>query len=604
MLYNYPMFKIKLCGLLIILTFFLPRSCFSGEDKHEDLMTLVITKQKQPSLNSYSLPFPEIRAFNYQSALEELSNLPLDLQSRSLKGGIQADFSLRGSTWQQVLVLLNGQRINDPQTGHYNCDIPFTKADIKKTEVMPGAGSSLFGPDAIGGAVNFALEQPKENKILLESGMGSFRDGYGLCSVSGKLNNLGLRYSVEDARSRGLRYDTDYSKFTTSLGAYLELPGAAWENNFGYQDKEYGAYDFYTPGLGYPSRDATKTYLLSSSFSLDRDGLLIKPSFLWRRHFDKFTLDSTGARSTSVNQHRTDMFTPGVYLQKELGALGKAGLGLEWGREKISSTNLGRHIRDHASVSLDDSKDFGSRWGTGFSLRLDDFSDFGKVCTGSASAKFKFMDPLALNFGISRNMRVPSFTELYYSDPTTLGNSGLTAEKAWNYQVGLEYNTEELFSSLAFFLRRERGMIDWVKSDPSQLWQAKNITRDNVFGVEYYLRKKINEVLSLDANYTYTDKSMDTQGYLYKYGPNYARHLVNTVFNIHFSFGRQEIGFSYKKRPGRRGWLLMNAGLNYGLNRHSRIFLNAANILNVEYQDIEGIPQPGRYVEAGLSLEW
>jgi len=598
------MFRIKPCGFFIAAILILPQVCFSESDNSEDLFTLVITKKEQLFLGAYSLPQGKGRQPNYQSPIEELSSLPLDLQSRSLRSGIQADFSIRGSTAEQVLVLLNGQRVNDPQTAHYDCDIPFTKADIKKVEVIPGAGSSLFGPDAIAGAVNFALEQPKERKMILTMIMGSFRVGYGLFSFTEKFKGLGLRYSVEEAQSKGFRYDTDYRKFTTSLSTSLELPGISWENDFGYQDKDYGAYDFYTPGLGYPSRESTQAYLINSGLSLDQGDLLIKPNFLWRRHFDKFALDRTQLRSKSVNQHRTDMYTPSIYLQKQTGKIGKLGLGAEWGQERITSTNLGRHTRDHASVFLDDSKEFGSRWKTGFSLRLDDFSDFGKVYTGSTNLKFQLTDPVSLNLGISRSMRVPSFTELYYSDPYTLGNDTLSAEKTWNYQAGVEYERNGDFFSFAFFMRRERDMIDWVKSDPSQLWQAKNFTKDDVLGVQYFMRKILNETFSLDANYTYANKSMDTQGYLYKYGPNYARHLVNTVLNIKLPFGTQEVGLSYKKKPGRRGWLLANTGLNYNLNKNSRVFLNCENMLNVEYQDIEGIPQPGRYFEAGLRMEW
>jgi iron complex outermembrane receptor protein len=287
-----------------------------------------------------------------------------------------------------------------------------------------------------------------------------------------------------------------------------------------------------------------------------------------------------------------------------MGVFGKAGLGAEWGQERMASSNMGKHTRDHRSIFLDNSVGIGQRWNLGSSLRLDDFSDFNIEYTGSLSVKFKFTDAAAFIFGISRNIRVPSFTELYYTDPTTIGNPGLAAEKAWSYQAGFEYKEDGFSSGLTIFLRQERDMIDWVRPDPAQPWQARNFTRDNVFGVEYSLHKKINRVLSLDANYTYTNKRIDNQGYLYKYGPNYARHLVNTVFNFQLPFGRQEIGLSYKKRPGRNGWLLMNAGLNYNLNRNSKLFLNSKNILNVGYQEIAGIPAPGRYVEAGLRLEW
>ena len=598
------MLRISLCGFFIITFLILPKISFSSEDNLQDLETIVISKQKQFLLNIYSTQPDQDQAFNYQSSLENLSNLPVDLQSRDLKSGIQTDFSLRGSTFQQVLILLNGQRINDPQTGHYNSDLPFTKQDIKKIEVIPGASSSLFGPDAIGGAINFALSAPKEKEIVWEFGSGSNRNGYGLFSISDRFKDLGLRVSVEDAQSKGFRPDTDYKKFTASLSTNYELAQGTWENNFGYQEKSYGAYDFYTPGLGYPSREWTKTYLLNSGFTLKGDGLLIKPNFLWRRHYDKFTLDETGLRSNSVNQHRTDMFTPSIYLQKEIGLLGKVGLGTEWGQERINSTNLGRHVRDRESVFLDNSMSLGENWEIGSSLRWDDFSGFGKEYTGSLSAKFKFNNESALSFGVSRSMRVPSFTELYYSDSTTIGNDNLSSEKAWNYETGFEYKQEGLFTNLSFFLRQEKEMIDWVRSDPTQKWQARNFTRDDVFGIEYILRKRINRLLSLDASYTYTDKAIDNQGYLYKYGPNYAQHLVNTVFSFALPFGQQEISFNYKKRPGRRGWLLMNSGFNYNLNRFAKIFLHAENILNVEYQDIAGIPQPGRYIEAGLRLQW
>ncbi len=612
------MFKIKVWGFFIIAFLIFPQVSFSSENKPQgdglashnqshkaqDLETLVITKQKQFLLNTYSTDPVESSAFNYESAVESLSSLPVDLQSRSLKSGIQTDFSLRGSTFQQVLILLNGQRINDPQTAHHNSDIPFTKADIKKIEVIPGGSSSLYGPDAIGGTINFALAPPKDKKIVWEFSAGNNRNGYGLFSISDKFKDLGFRVSIEDAQSKGFRYDTEFKKFTASLGAYLQLPNGTWENNFGYQEKEFGAYDFYSPGLGKPSYEWTKTYLFNSSLVLNKEDLLIKPNFIWRRHFDKFAYIRT---VDSYNNHHTDMFTPSIYFQKDMGLFGKSGLGFEWGQERIISSNMGKHIRDHKSIFLDNSVAVGQSWNLGFSLRRDDFSGFNIEYTGSLSAKFKLTNESAFNFGISRNMRVPSFTELYYSDKAnipTIGNAELAAEKAWNYQAGFEYKQEEFSANLVFFLRQEQGMIDWVRSPTVLEWQARNFTHDNVFGVEYSLRKKINRVLSLDANYTYTDKSIDNQGYLYKYGPNYAQHLINTVFSLQLPFGQQEIGFNYKKRPGRRGWLLMDVGLNYNLTQNAKIFLNSTNFLNVEYQDIAGIPQSGRYVEAGWVLKF
>jgi vitamin B12 transporter len=595
------MFKIILRRFFTILILFTPVLAYSASGSPQDLDTLVITKQKPFLLSTYPSDDDQTSAFNFRSSLESLSNLPLDLQTRALGGGIQSDFSLRGSTYSQVLILLNGQRINDPQTAHHNGDIPFTKEDIGQVEVIPGAGSSLFGSDAIGGAVNFSLKEPGEKKTVWEFAAGNQRNGYGLFSLSDRCGDLGLRVSVEDAQSRGFRDDTDYKKFTASLAADWQLPSGDWENNFGYQEKEFGAYDFYTPGRGFPSREWTKTYLFNSGLNLNSGDLLIKPNFMWRRHFDKFALDE---RVANYNNHHTDMFVPSVYLQKEAGLLGKLGLGLEAGQEKIISTNLGKHDRQQQSLYLDDCLKLGEFWDLSFSLRLDNFSDYDPAYTGSLALKFKLNEQAELNCGVSRSLRIPSFTELYYNDPTTLGNASLAPEQAWNYQAGFQLKGDALSWGLVFFLRQEEQMIDWVRKDAAQKWQARNFTDDQVFGVEYSLHKKINRLLNLDANYTYTDKAIDNQGYLYKYGPNYARHLVNTVLSLDLPSGRQEIGLDYKKRPDRRGWFLLNAGLSYNLNKNSKIFLSSTNILNVEYQDIAGIPQSGRYIQAGLRLNW
>jgi iron complex outermembrane receptor protein len=174
-----------------------------------------------------------------------------------------------------------------------------------------------------------------------------------------------------------------------------------------------------------------------------------------------------------------------------------------------------------------------------------------------------------------------------------------------NYELGLDYKKERFSTGTTFFLRQEKDFIDWVKRSPNQTkWKAENIADADLFGVENYLRLKLNQNLSLDSNYTYIDKRINDRGYLYKYGPNYIRHFVNTILSFNLPFGVQSIGIAYKKKPNRDGWSLLNTHLSCNLNKYSQIFLNVTNLLNAEYQEIEGIPQPGRWVETGLRLEW
>ncbi|MCM8782779.1 MAG: TonB-dependent receptor [Candidatus Omnitrophica bacterium] len=596
---------IKRCGLLFIYTFAYLEPAFC-KSRSVDLERIVITKTNAHPLDVYALELDEVGILG--SFIESLTALGfLDLQSRNLKAGIQTDFSLRGSNFQGVLILLDGQRINDPQTAHHNADIPITIEDIERIELIPGAGSSLFGPDAIGGAINLILKKPKEKKMTLKTSFGSYQTKSNLFSFTEKKDDLGIRFSLERTESDGFRYDTDFREFISRFDSSLGLPDGEFNLGWGYQEKEFGAYNFYTPGLDYPSKEWTKTFCLNTGLNLNKEGFLIKPNFLWRRHYDKFTLDKRRL-DWYLNHHCTDVYTPTIYMEKETEDLGRWGWGLEYGQERINSTKLGKHNRSHRSIFLDHSKDLDGSIFWGLSFRFDDFDGFANIYTGLANLRFKPNEFNSLHLGISKSMRVPSFTELSYNDPTTEGTPGLLPERSLAYQIGYDYREEKIMLGSTFFLRKEKDFIDWIKHTPSQnKWQAENITEAEVFGVETFLNFKINPNLSLESNYTYIHRHLASRSYLYKYGPNYIQHLFNTSFNFDFALLKQRVNFHYKKRPHRHGWLLNNIIFSFNLNKlnkNATVFLKIDNLFNVEYQDIEGIPQPGRWFETELRFEW
>ena len=597
--------KIKRRALfLIVIISGLFSPAFGEDDPAASLEKIVVSKNRNILLEQYSLDSADLVSLPYSSFIEALGALPIDLQSRSPHNAIQTDYSIRGSSFQDVLILLNGERINDPQTAHFNSDIPFTEADISRLQVLPSASSSLFGPDAVGGAVNFVIRKPDEKKCVLELSGGQYGTFSQLLSVGDKIKDLGVRLSVENEESGGFYKDTDYRKFTASLVSSLGLPLGSFDLSAGYQKKDFGAYDFYTPGLGLPSKEWTRTYLLDAGLNLDKEGLIIKPNFIWRRHFDKFILDKTGVRSDFVADHRNDTYTPNIYFQKDFLKFGKAGLGLEYGEEHITSTTLGTHAREHKSVFIDDALVLTPQVYSDLSFRLDDYAGFGNVYTGSIALRYEIIPQNFLHCAVSRNIRVPSFTELYYNDPTTAGNSNLSAEKSLNYEFGYEIKKEKFSFGPAVFSRREDSFIDWVKTDPSQLWQAQNIPGADCFGIEARLGVELNRITSVDTNYTYINKSVNNNAYLFKYGPNYARHLWNSEFKFKLPFGIQSISFTYKQKPGLSGYFLLNARFNYNLNKNMSLFLSATNLLNAGYQEIEGVPQPGRWVDSGIKLEW
>jgi len=584
----------RICGFFII---FLFSFNFLFAKERLSLQPIIVKKEKS------NLRFLR-EDLKFHSLFEVLDILPIDLQSRALKGDIQTDFSLRGSNFSSVLILLDGLRINDPQTAHHNSDLPITKEDLQIIEIIPATNSSSFGLDAIGGAINFITKKPKEKALVLESSYGSFKTKSGIFSFSQKIKDFGLRVSSEVIESDGFQYDTDFKKYTTTFYSSLDIPDGEFNLNLGYQEKAFGAYDFYTPGLDYPSFEWTKTYLLNTHFILNKEAFLIKPNFLWRRHFDKFMLDKTQRRSKYLNHHYTDIYLPCLYLQKETEFFGRLGLGLEYGKEDIHSTNLGKHKRHHKSIFLDNFKALSPKFFLDLSFRIDDYDKF--IYTGSLNFKYKFSDKNAFCFGLSKNVRIPSFTELYYNDPVNQGNAFLSEEKAINYEIGYHYKKEALSSGVVFFFREEKDMIDWVSviSVPPGKWQVKNIGEAKVKGVENYFKLKINEYLTLDSCYTYVDKDLDEKGFIYKYGPNYSKHLFNATLIFNLIFGIQSINLTYKKKPAQKDWFLLNTNFSYKLNKNTQLFLKITNLLNVKYEEIKGIMQPKRWIEAGLRFSW
>jgi len=598
---------LKKLGLLFIIIFFSYYGRTSAQDNGAlELEPIIVVQHNNIKPGSYSVKYSDSQYSSFASPLAGVGLLPVDLENRSPTGSTQMRFSLRGSTTRGVLMLLDGQRVNDPQTEYHNSDIPFTKEDIGRIEVSSAAASPLAGPDAIGGAINIAVKKPEVRDRILELSYGSHDMKNVLLSASEKINNFSTRLSLERRESGGFREDTDFEVFTISSTSFLDLPYGSLNMSAGYQEKEYGAYDFYTPSQGYPSREWTKTWLVKSGADLAKEGLTIKPILLWRRHYDKFMLDKTGVRSKYLNHHRSDLYTPGVYFEKDTPALGTVGLNLEYGQERLSSTNLGKRTRSHQSVALMDNIKISERLSLGASFRRDDFDSFGDIYYGAANAKLAISEETAFNFGVSRNMRIPTFTELYYSDPTTVGNASLEAEKSLSYELSYDYRKNGLWQGAGFFLRQENDMIDWVKSSlsPQEKWQAQNIAASRVYGLEIYFQKELTTKFSLNCNYTYLNKDSDDKGYIYKYGPNRLQHLFNAVYIFKLPFGEQVLSMTYKKRPQRHGWFLLNSYLNYKLNKNTQAFLRVTNLLNVEYQEIEGIPQPGRSLEGGIRFNW
>ncbi len=572
-------------------------------DEFQELDKIVIHKAWQDQFGQINvITSDQIKNLPVNSVQDAISYLGVDIQSRG-SSGAQADFSLRGSTFQQVSILVNGMRLNDPQTAHHNSDLPLNLEDIERIEIYPGNSNLSFGPDSFAGAINIITKTAQKTKYTAQLEAGDHRYITGLFSFENKKNNLASQISLKQQESDGFRPDTDFEMLTASSHHIYDFESGDVQLDLGYNQKEFGAYDFYTPGKGYPSREWTRTEFSALSAKLNEGDFTLKPRVYWRRHYDKFMLDENRP-ALSLNHHRTDALTQDFSLSFPNDFLGEIQLGEETSQEKIKSTNLGKHARESFSLYFQDEKELFDNLIISLGNRYDHFDSFRASFSPLFLVKYKIKSS-DLHFSASRSIRQPSFTELYYSDPTTQGDPSLEAEEAINYEIGLLQNFENN-NHLGFdlFSRRESDLVDWAKSNPADAkWQAENIAESEVMGLDFYTKLDLGYT-GLSFKYTYINRQIKNKDqYLPKYGPISLKHYLNLGFDYDLLSTKQSLNFSYKKRPGRNGWLLTDFRVAKNI-KNTELFINIENLFNVEYQEIEGIPQAGRWIKSGLRVQW
>jgi vitamin B12 transporter len=532
-----------------------------------------------------------------------LRHIGVDVQSRG-NSGVKSDISLNAGTFQQALILVNGSRINDSQTAHHNLDLFFNLEDIERVELIPAANSAKYGPDGIAGAINFVLKTPAQEESSLSAAFGSNDIFEQKCDMAYGAGALRHRLSASRAQSDGPRFDTDYRADTYFHSTAWQKEDAALFLDAGYNQKEFGAYDFYTPGRGYASKEWTDTLFVNTRGLLKNKNMALEPRLEYRRHNDKFILDITNP-VPFTNRHRTDSYQAGAVATFPAEEA-MFSVGADYGEERIASGNLGDHVRGHWDLFFDPTWQLSPETSLNAMARVDSYTTFSEAWAGSLSLKHAFRNGSDVYATFGRTVRVPTFTELYYSDPTTAGDPALKPEYALNFESGWNKKIGGDFDlSFSLFTRRECDTIDftkWATTDPKFI--ARNISRATAFGSQAYARWQAAETRFFDLRYAYADKILDDNKLIFKYGLNFTNHMVATGWDQDFSFGHNRLDFIMKKKPGRRAWFLDNDRLSVDIKKAWQVFVEVYNLGNAEYQEIEGIAESGRLFKIGTKLTW
>jgi iron complex outermembrane receptor protein len=533
----------------------------------------------------------------FNSLVDVLRQDPsLDVQARAADG-VQNDLSIRGGSYAQTLVLLNGLRLDDVQSGHHNMDIPVPVDAITQVEVLRGSGSTMYGSDAVGGVVNIITQPPDTTELILRTAVGNFGANEQQGSLSGVFGALSQQFTFARDFSTGFIPDRDYRNLQLASSTHFATAWGPSDVTLGYMDHPFGADQFYGP---YPSWEDTKTWFASFRQAL---GKKTSASFAYRRHSDLFVLLRDDP-AVYTNHHQDESYQAAVRRTDDLYTNTTIHYGVEALHESIVSNNLGDHSRSRAAAYV--ALDFRAlkRFSLSVAAREEAYRNFSATLSPTVAAGYFLSPHVKLRASVSRAFRVPSYTELYYEDPANVGNPNLRPERAWTYEGGIDWNPATRWhGGLTLFERRERDGIDYYRASPNDLWQAVNVDSLNFTGVESSLRFSPTRTQSIDVSYSWLDGSQNTipigeTKYAFSYPVHSGILAWQGSLPGHITL-RTRLGILDRREEGAYALWDFDAAYTGG---RVHPFLRMSNLANTSYYEVQGVAMPGRTVLGGIEL--
>ncbi|HEX5439132.1 MAG TPA: TonB-dependent receptor [Gemmatimonadaceae bacterium] len=569
-----------------------------------DTVQVTVTSRASPSLATPARSVQVItRAEIERTPARTISDvlamrLGVDVRSRS---PAQADLSLRGSSIEQVLVLVDGVRMSDAQAGHYDLDLAVPLDLVQRIEVLRGTGSTLYGPDAVGGVINIITRRDSAfASARLRS--GSFGT-VGASAVGGDtLNGVGVQGGANIARSDGDRSGTDYR-----IGqAHLSLDHAAGSGRvraeLGLGIRSFGAADFYG---AFPSSERTGTSTASLRYTSD-------PSARWRlsatasarRHTDRFTL--VRDNPAIYENHHLSWQTAGEAVARYAASPSAAlAFGTDVRDDQLASDGLGHHREELGALFAEATLGRARGASLDAGVRVDWSSRTGHFVSPSVAGAVPLAHDLWLRGSVGRGFRAPTWTELYYRDPENVGDPSLHPETFTAGEVGLRaIPAGRVRLDLAVYARHADDLIDWARpaaAPDSTPWHTRNVESATYHGVE--LDADVPHLLGADWTVHASGLAFDAHGAdgtTGKYALRPLTHSIGLTVTAPVDVGtRASLDVRDARRVGERAHFEANARLTHEW-AHAWVQLDVLNITGVEYLDASVEPVAGRALYIGM----
>ncbi len=566
--------------------------------------------------------------------------------------GVQTDIGIRGSTFSQVIVLLDNVRINGPLTGHFNNNIPVSLHEIAHIEVLRGSAAAAYGADAVGGIIHIKTKTFTGNivdntTVEGELGVGSNTSSFTDFSATGGndiiIVNATMKTSISEGEQHlnpnflaGTDEDSLYNNYfnvrSYSLGAKARINNEwSWYARASFDDRDFSAKYFYTRSNFDESTERVQSKWLQTSLLHEGSQSSNNLTLALASTKDKFIFNPL----FGFNQHETDQWSINYNHINHINSQLQIAAGIQSIYKTIESNDRGNHENLNYGAYLSADYNISDVWNISASIRGEQDENFGFELIPQINTAYQLKD-WTIHASAGKSIRAADFTERFVSNlipnltpGRNVGNPDLEAERAWNYDLGFVYhgNRRVQWQGAAFY-RASTNLIDFGLTNQSNIsnltnlqlgedyFYANNVSAANTFGLETSIQSsgKVGsqgQVFS-QISYTYLHTSNDSDE-VSKYLANHPTHNFNLTLTYKFDAFSISASQFYLTRDTENAeaidgeilssYTVSNLKLQYNpFGEKLGFYLNATNIWDEEYQEILGARLPGRWFIFGAKF--
>jgi outer membrane receptor for ferrienterochelin and colicins len=621
---------VTLLFIIFILLLFSANSILASESQEPffSLEEVVVIASKFPQKLLNSLASVEIineekiavnKAENLAVILKNIAGL--EITDYGTPGDIKS-ISIRGSSPEQVLVMIDGQVVNDPQTG--KIDLGLIPADmIERIEIYRGPASALYGANALGGVINIITKKGGDKKGTVEINYGNYHTQKYQASYQNRSDDIVYFFTGEYYKTEGERENSELNKLSL-MGKISKEIDSQTDLDFTIRFHDHqrgipGSMDFPSPN----ARQDDRNFNVNTKWQKKEENR----DFNIMAWYDFHQLcydnpDEWGYTGASIHKNHTiGISFDSTYYDFVLGNKEESDSEhtLTWGGDigynRVDSTDIGKHQNLLGAVFIQDVWQLEENWSITAGLRYDYNQLFDGQFNPRIGLTYNLRNDLSLHASVGRAYRAPTYDDLYWpEDGFVGGNPNLLPEIAWAYEAGMRFINEkgDTQAELNIFRKNVRDLINWA-ADSEGVWRPSNISSARVEGLEIITRKEFNNHLTANLNYTYLNAIDLEIGTLLK--PKHKYGLGLTYFN---QFGKNKDdfvinldGYMVAERPDNlESYYLFDANIardfTLGKEKNKKVNLSFSikNLFDQKPELVSGYPIQGRTYLLGISTEF